>query len=137
MASEVVGKLSIRIRVCLQAYRKSENGSGFSRWGSLVANQLQRRGFAPHVAARDGECASPLLVLVGRFSFPLGSIRFILLLPPFCISDAAELPLQAVQSSQVLLSLLYILCFIEVSTGSEFHYSPLHCTRQKTARRRT
>ena len=28
-------KLSIRIRVCLQAYRKSENGFGFSRWVSM------------------------------------------------------------------------------------------------------
>jgi hypothetical protein len=36
-AQELVEKLSIRIRVCLQAYRNSmTNDLGFSRWGSMV-----------------------------------------------------------------------------------------------------
>jgi hypothetical protein len=44
----------------------------------------QGQRFAPHAGDKGGGSAGPLLVLVGRFWFPQGNVRFILPLPPFC-----------------------------------------------------
>jgi len=73
----------------------------FSRWRFTSRTNSQAHGFAPHVADRDGGSTSPLLVLVGRFWFPQGSIRFILLPSPFVwpwsLHDGSRKPFKILQ----------------------------------------
>ena len=58
-----------------------------SRWQTPHLRSTDGQGcrLAPPRGDRGGGNGSPLLALVGRFCFPLGSGRFILPLPPFCL----------------------------------------------------